>query len=171
MWVWFPAPVTSYAATFVSLPPVRGGVIDAPRLCDRRAALDAPARRDQPHPRLPRCAILASTTPRIQSRGHSPRTIDRREGTAYIASYAATFVSQSPVGCTVLGAPRLSDCRGNVGADGRRDRLHPCFLRCARLRLPSNVCNIAGTARAPFGRRGVTASVAFHAAAHVSYQP
>ena len=36
------------------------------------------------------------------------------------------------VGRTVLGAPRLRDCRGNVGADGRRDRLHPCFLRCAR---------------------------------------
>ena len=57
------------------------------------------------------------------------------------------------VGRTVLGALRLRDCRGNVGADGRRDRLHPCFLRCARQLPPSNACNIAGTARAPFVRR------------------
>ena len=113
-------------------PAVRGGVLDAPRSWDCRAGLVASVRRVRQHPRFPRCACLAPTTPRMQSRGHSPCTIDRREGTAYIASYAATVVSQSPVGRTVLGAPRLRDCRGNVGADGRRDRLHPCFLRCAR---------------------------------------
>ena len=47
--------------------------------------------------------------------------------------HAATFVSLLPVGCTVLGAPRLSDCRGNVGADGRRGRFCPRFPRRARL--------------------------------------
>ena len=47
--------------------------------------------------------------------------------------HAATFVSLLPVGCTVLGAPRLSDWRGNVGADGRRGRFCPRFPRRARL--------------------------------------
>ena len=55
--------------------PVRGGVPDAPRLCDRRAALDASVRRDQLRPRFPRRSRLASATQRIQSRGHSTRTI------------------------------------------------------------------------------------------------
>ena len=63
------------ADSYVSLTPVGGGVLDAPRLRDCRAALDAPVRPDQPHPRFPRRVRLAPTTPRIQSRGHSPRTI------------------------------------------------------------------------------------------------
>ena len=50
------APAELYAATFVSLLPVRGGVLDAPWLRDCRAALDAAAQRDQPHQRLIRCA-------------------------------------------------------------------------------------------------------------------
>ena len=50
------ASVSHDAATYVSLPPVRGGVLDAPRSSDRRAALDAPAQRDQQHQRLIRCA-------------------------------------------------------------------------------------------------------------------
>ena len=61
--------------TYVLHPPVRGGVPDAPRSRDRRAALDASVRPDQPHPRPPRRARLASTAQRIQSRGHRPRTI------------------------------------------------------------------------------------------------
>ena len=36
--------------------PVRGGVLDAPRSCDSRAALDAFVWRGRPHPRHPRCA-------------------------------------------------------------------------------------------------------------------
>ena len=63
------------ADTCVSLPPVRGGVPDAPWLRDCRGALDAPVRRDLLHPRHLRRACLASTTQRIQSRGHRPRTI------------------------------------------------------------------------------------------------
>ena len=63
------------ADTVVFLSPVRGGVLDAPRSRDRRADLYAPAQRDQPRRRFPRCAILASATQRMQSRGHSPRTI------------------------------------------------------------------------------------------------
>ena len=35
------------ADTSVSLPPVRGGVLDAPRSRDRRAALDASVRHDR----------------------------------------------------------------------------------------------------------------------------
>ena len=69
------ASVCRDADTVVFLPPVRGGVPDAPRSRDCRAALDAPVRPDQPHPRFPRRATIASTSPRIQSRGHSPRTI------------------------------------------------------------------------------------------------
>ena len=46
------------ADTFVSRPPVRGGVLDAPRSRDRRGGLDAAVRPDQPHPRRPRCVRL-----------------------------------------------------------------------------------------------------------------
>ena len=46
------------ADTVVFLPPVRGGVLDAPRLRDCRGALDAPVRRDLLHPRHLRCARL-----------------------------------------------------------------------------------------------------------------
>ena len=73
------SPVTMYAASLVSLPPVRGGVLDAPRSCDRRADLYASIQRDQPHPRFPRCVHLLSTAQRIISRGRSPRTF----GTAW----------------------------------------------------------------------------------------
>ena len=69
------ASVASYAAAYVSHPPVGGGVLDAPCSRDRWGGLDALVRRGQPHPRRPRCARLASTTQRIQSRGHRPRTI------------------------------------------------------------------------------------------------
>ena len=63
------------ADTVVFLPPVRGGVLDAPCLRDRRAALDADVRLDRQHPRLPRCANLAFTAQRMRFRGHRPRTI------------------------------------------------------------------------------------------------
>ena len=63
------------ADTVVFLPPVRGGVPDAPRLRDRRAALDAPVRPDRFYPRHPRSSRLASAAQRMQFRGHSPRTI------------------------------------------------------------------------------------------------
>ena len=62
------------AETYVTHSPVRGGVPDAPRLRDRRAALDASVRLYRQHPRHQRRARLASASPRIQSRGHSPRT-------------------------------------------------------------------------------------------------
>ena len=48
--------VYRYADTFVSQPPVRGGVLDAPRLRDCRGGLGADVRHDQWHPCLPRCA-------------------------------------------------------------------------------------------------------------------
>ena len=40
------------------------------------AELDVAGRRDQLHPRLPRCACLASIAQRMRFRGHSPRTFD-----------------------------------------------------------------------------------------------
>ena len=56
-------------------PAVGGGVLDAPRSRDRRAALDAHVRRDRPHPWHPRCVNRALTDQRFIFRGHSPRTI------------------------------------------------------------------------------------------------
>ncbi len=73
----------------------------------------------------------------------------RRGRIASVALYAATFVSLLPVGCTVLGAPRLRDCRVGLNAPVRPDLQHPRLPRCIRLRPSPNVCNIAGTARAP----------------------
>ena len=94
--VQFAAPVTLHAASPVSHSPVGYTVLGAPRLWDCRATLDAAVRADRFCPCFPRCADLASTTQRIISRGHSPRTIGRREGTAPAVSYAATFVSRPP---------------------------------------------------------------------------
>ena len=88
-----------------------------------------------------------------------------------VTLYAATFDTHQLVGCTVLGAPWSCDRRGNVGADGRRGRLHPRFPRRVRLRPPPNVCNPAGTARAPLVRREGTLSVVQHAATFVSQPP
>ena len=68
------ATVYRYADTYVSLPPVGCTVLGAPRSRDRRGRLAADVERDRLHSRHPRCAILASTTQRMQSRGHSPRT-------------------------------------------------------------------------------------------------
>ena len=48
------------ADAYVSLTPVRGGVPDAPRSCDRRGGLDASVWRDQSHPRYPRHTRLRS---------------------------------------------------------------------------------------------------------------
>ena len=69
------AHITLYAEAFDTLQPVRGGVLDAPPLRDCRGVLDASVRPDLFCPRHLRCVRLASTTQRIQSRGHSPRTI------------------------------------------------------------------------------------------------
>ena len=54
----------------------------------------------------------------------------------------------APVRGGVLDAPRLRDCRG-VGADGRRGRLRRRLMRRVRFCLLPNVCDFAGTARAP----------------------
>ena len=49
--------------------------------------------------------------------------------------HAATFVSLSPVGCTVLGAPRSRDRRGGLDADVRRERFYPRYPRCVNRAL------------------------------------
>ena len=56
--VQFSTPVTLYAARPVALPPVRGGVLDAPRSRDRRGGVVAPVRRGRLHPRFPRRSRL-----------------------------------------------------------------------------------------------------------------
>ncbi len=68
-------PITFHAASSVSLPPVGCTVLGAPCSRDRRAALVASVRPDQPRPRHPRCARLSSTAQLMRFRGHSPRTI------------------------------------------------------------------------------------------------
>ena len=88
--------------------------------------------------------------PRMQSRGRSPRTIGRREGTAPAVSYAAEYVSRPTVGGGVLDAPCLRDRRAALYASVWHDRQHPRHSRCARLRPPPNASNPTGTARAPF---------------------
>ena len=64
--------------------------------------------------------------------------------------YADTYVSQPPVRGGVLDAPRSCDRRAALDAPVRRGRLHLCLLRCTRLCPHPNVCDFAGTARAPF---------------------
>ena len=73
--------------------------------------------------------------------------------------YAATFDTHQLVGCTVLGAPWSRDRRGNVGADVECDRRHPRRPRRTHHRVLPNVCNPAGTARAPFYTGAVTLPV------------
>ena len=72
---------------------------------------------------------------------------------------ADTYVSLTPVGGGVLDAPRSWECRGGVGADSRRGRLRRRLMRRVRLCLLPNVCDFAGTARAPFLAGEPTSSV------------
>ena len=96
------------ADTYVSLLPVRGGVLDAPRSRDRRGGLDTAVRLDRLRPHFPRCDRLASITQRIRSRGHSPRTfcvarrselsvsVDRRRGVGDAAPYGRSVYFALP---------------------------------------------------------------------------
>ena len=52
------ASVSHDADTYVAQPPVRGGVLDAPRSRDRRGGLVADVRHGRLHPRHPRCVCL-----------------------------------------------------------------------------------------------------------------
>ena len=67
-------PVASYSARPVSLLLVGCTVLGAPWLRDRLGNVGADGQRDQWHPCFPRRVRLASTTQRMKSRGHSPRT-------------------------------------------------------------------------------------------------
>ena len=50
-----------------------------------------------------------------------------------VTLYTESPVTLLHVGCTVLGAPWLRDCRGGLVADVWLDRLRQRFLRCIRL--------------------------------------
>ena len=84
-------------------------------------------------------------------RGGYPCASVYRDADTYCHN-ADTFVPLMPVGGGVLDAPRSRDHRAALDAPVRRDQPHPRFPRCARLRLPPNVCDFAGTARAPLVR-------------------
>ena len=144
------APVTLYAASPVSLLPVRGGVLDAPRSRECRGGLDADVRADRLHPRFPRCATSRPPPNASNPAGTARAPFVRREGIAPAESYAAAFVSRPAVGGGVLDAPCSRDRRAGLDADVGLGRLRPRHPRCASLRPPPNVSNPAGTARAPF---------------------
>ena len=78
---------------------------------------------------------------------------------ASVCRDADTYVSLLPVRGGVLDAPRSCYRRGGLDAPVRRDRWHPLLIRRARFRPPPNICNPAGTARAPFCTGAPTFSV------------
>ena len=126
------APVTFHAETFVSLVAVRGGVLDAPRSRDCRGWLGADVWRGRLYLRQPRRASLASTAPRMQYRGRSPRTI----------LYGRTDVSNHPTPGG-RGSPPLRGewgtfrrgtgvvRRPKAGRRGRRPLRAVCLLQVA----------------------------------------
>ena len=64
----------------VSLLPVRGGVLDAPRSCDRRGGVGADGRRDRWHPRYPRHTRLRSPLHVSYPAGTARAPLARRAG-------------------------------------------------------------------------------------------
>ena len=115
--------VTCHAATSVSLPPVGCTVLGAPWPRDCRVSLAAVVWLDRLHPRHPRCARLASTTPRIQSRGHRPRTICEAWG-----NRIRRIVSRS-VRCATTRRVHRPRCTVAVGL--------PSIVRRSRLAWPT----------------------------------
>ena len=74
------ASVCRDADTMVSLLPVRGGVLDAPRSCDRRGGVGADGRRDRWHPRYPRHTRLRSPLHVSYPAGTARTPLARRAG-------------------------------------------------------------------------------------------
>ena len=87
------------------------------------------------------------------------------------ALYAASLVSQSPVGCTVLGAPWLRDCRGGLDADVRPDRFCPRYPRCVNRVLTDQRFIFRGHSPRTIGGREETAPAVSYAATFVSHPP
>ena len=139
--------------------PVGCTVLGAPWLRDCEAKSDAPVERDRFYPRHPRCARLRPPPSDSYPAGTARAPFVRRGATASVMSYAATYVSHPPVRGGVLDAPWLRDRRGGLDAPVQRGRQHPRHPRCARLHPPPDVCNPAGTARAPFHTGAPTLSV------------
>ena len=122
-----PAPVTFHAATFVSLLPVRGGVLDAPRSDYCRGGLGAAVRRGRLHPRHLRRARL-----------RLPPHVSNPAGTA-----RAPFVRREE------NRTRRVVCRGVCLATARRAR-----RRCPSTRVGAAAQNRAKCGR--FGVFGLT---------------
>ncbi len=66
--------------------------------------------------------------------------------------YAASSVTLPPVGCTVLGAPWLRDCRVSLAADVRLDRFYPRHPRCASLASTAQRMKFRGHSPRTIGR-------------------
>ena len=130
------------ADTVVFLPPVRGGVPDAPRSRDRRAALDAPVRRDRLYPRLPRCARFRPL-PNASNPAGTARAPFVRAHPRYPFTDAGRAWKPAP---TVWW--KVSACnRRRSSTDGGASRTPPLTGSLYTLRFGMQR---RGTARAPF---------------------
>ena len=137
------------AATYVSHPPVRGGVPDAPCSRDCRAGLVASVRPDRQHPRLPRRDRFRPPPHASKSRGHSPRTISNGRTDVVLHPkpggrgspplrwvapvdwqryYAALTLAATPQSRRF--APRQLPFQGSRGVGGGLRRLCICLPRC-----------------------------------------
>ena len=124
--------VYHYADTVVFLPPVRGGVPDAPRSCDCRASSNASIRPDRFYPRHPRCARLCPP-PSVCDFAGTARAplICARERTPCVTSRNLRHATTVRGG--VLDAPRSRDRRAGLAASVRPDRFYPRHPRSSRL--------------------------------------
>ena len=91
--------------------------------------------------------------------------------TALVTMYAASPVSLSPVGCTVLGAPRSRDCRAALDAVVRPDRFCPYFPRCVNRAFTDQRFIFRGHSPRTICGRIEIAPVSSHLAAYVSQPP
>ena len=78
---------------------VRGGVLDAPRSRDCRGGLVASVRPDRQHPRLPRCADIASTAQRIQIPRAQPAHLFKRAHPRNPSTHAGRAWKLAPTRC------------------------------------------------------------------------
>ena len=126
------------------------------RVC--RGGLVADVQRDRLQPRLLRCARLDSTTQRIQSRGHSPRTILYGRPTSSFHRRRAGVEARPYGGC-------LRRLTGNAGTPHRR-YTNPSVTAQSAATAP-----LSGEPRAWAEVWGVYASVSHDADTYVAQPP
>ena len=146
-------------------PPVRGGVPDAPRLRDRRAALDASVRHDRQHPRHLRCVRLcpqphlsnfAGTARAPFLAGEPASSVDRgRAGVGDAAPYGVCVwvgVSIMPLLAAIRG--RVRRTRSAWPISPTFDTVRPSLFSAQRMRFRGHsprtiLCGRANVVRRP----------------------